>query len=332
MAGAAVPCEHRETTAFGGGKREGGQGVSVSGTIRVATRGSLLALAQTERVIAALRRIAPDCLYQPYIIHPEGDRDKTTPLAVLGGQGVFVVGVQEAVQDGRAHLAVHSAKDVPPATPEGLTIAAYPERVDPRDVFVSRHGVPLAELPAGATVGTSSRRRAVQALATNPGVRVIELRGNLDTRLRKSDTAQYDGIIVAAAGLERMGWADRATEYLPVATFVPAPAQGAIAVECRSDDADTIALLARIDDAEARTTVTAERAGLSAIGAGCRSPFALHAQQRGERLHLWGMMADEDGANARWLEEVAPGGESLPAGVHLARMLAGMRTNAEVRV
>lgn len=303
-----------------------------SGTIRVATRGSLLALAQTERVIAALRGIAPDYRYQPYIIHPEGDRDKVTPLAVLGGQGVFVVGVQAAVREGQAHLAVHSAKDVPPATPEGLTLAAYPERVDPRDVFVSRHGLPLAALPAGATVGTSSRRRAVQALATNPGIAIVELRGNIDTRLRKSATDEYDGIIVAAAGLERMGWADRVTEYLPVSTFVPAPAQGAIAVECRSDDTDTIALLAQIDDAGARTTVTAERAGLAAVGAGCRAPFALHAERRGKRLHLWGMMADEDGANARWLEEVAPGAEPFPAGVRLARMLAGIETEAGAQI
>lgn len=315
--------------ASGGDAWEGGQGVGVSGTVVVATRGSLLALAQTERVIAALRRVAPDRDYRPLIIHPEGDRDKTTPLAVLGGQGVFVVGVQEAVREGRAHLAVHSAKDVPPATPEGLTLAAYPERIDPRDVCISRHHLPLAALPAGATVGTSSRRRAVQALATNSRINVIELRGNLDTRLRKSATDEYDGIIVAAAGLERMGWSERVTEYLPVATFVPAPAQGAIAVECRSDDADTVALLAQIDDAAARTTVTAERAGLAAVGAGCRAPFALHAELRGERLHLWGMMADEDGANARWLEEVAPAAEPFPAGVHLARMLVG--TDAEVR-
>lgn len=296
--------------------------MSIAETVRVATRGSALALAQADRVIAALRAAAADHAYEIVIISTEGDRDKITPLTVLGGQGVFVVSVQEAVRDGRADLAVHSAKDLPPLTPDGLVVAAFPERVDPRDVFISRHGVPLASLPAGATVGTSSRRRGVQARAINPAIHVVELRGNLDTRLRKSTTAQYDGIIVAAAGLERMGWRERVTEYLSVGTFVPAPAQGAIAVECRADDDRTIALLARIDDARARTTVTAERAGLAAVGAGCRAPFALHAELRGERLFLWGMMADEDSENARWLEEVAPAGEPLAAGAHLAQLLA----------
>jgi len=296
--------------------------MGTTGTIRVATRGSALALAQAGLVIAALEAIYPAGAYEIVIVHSEGDRDKHSPLAVIGGQGVFTAAVQDAVRAGRANIAVHSAKDLPPATPTDLVLAAFLPREDPRDVFISRHDVSLAELPAGATVGTSSRRRGVQARATNADVAIIELRGNIDTRLRKSDTDAYDGIIIAAAGLARMGWTGRVTEYLPVYRFVPAPAQGAIGIECRADDVVTVALLARIDDAETRMAVTAERAGLVAIGAGCLSPFALHAEVRGERLHLWGMMADENAANAHWLDEVAPANDPLTAGAHLAELLA----------
>lgn len=296
--------------------------MGMSKTVRVATRGSALALAQAELVIAALRAVDDSHAYETVIVQSEGDRDKSTPLAVIGGQGVFTVAVQEAVRDGRADIAVHSAKDLPPSPLPDLVVAAFPPRADARDVFISRHSLSLMALPEGATVGTSSRRRAVQARTLNPRVEVVELRGNLDTRLGKSQSEAYDGIIVAAAGLARMGWSERVTEYLPVHRFVPAPAQGAIAVECRAEDDATYALLARIDHAETRLTVTAERAALVAIGAGCRSPFALHAQLRGERLHLWGMMADEDGANVRWLEQVAPASDPLAAGAHLAELLA----------
>ncbi len=291
-------------------------------TVRIGTRGSALALAQTERTIAALRAVDPSRTYETVIISTIGDTDKVTPLTVIGGQGIFTVPLQDAMLTGAVDLAVHSAKDLPPATPPGLVLAALPERVDPRDVFISRHDVPLTELPAGASVGTSSRRRGVQALAINPGVRIRELRGNLDTRLRKALTEDYDGIIVAAAGLERMGWDDRITEYLAVSTFVPAPAQGAIGVECRSDDAEIVALLAQIDDAPTRTAVNAERAGLIAVGAGCRAPFALHVELRGDRVALWGMMADDDAANARWLDEIAPIAHAERAGRDLAVRLA----------
>jgi len=297
--------------------------MGTTGTIRVATRGSGLALAQAGLVIAALETVDSAIAYEIVIVQSEGDRDKRSPLAVIGGQGVFTMAVQEAVRVGKADIAVHSAKDLPPATPADLVLAAFPPREDPRDVFISRHDVPLAELPAGATVGTSSRRRGVQARATNADVAIIELRGNLDTRLRKGEMEPYDGIIVAAAGLARMGWSDRVTEYLPVHCFVPAPAQGTIGIECRADDDATIALLARIDDAETRMAVTAERAGLVAIGAGCLSPFALHAEVRGERLHLWGMIADTEAMNARWLDAVAPANDPLTAGAHLAELLAG---------
>ena len=289
--------------------------------VRVGTRGSALALAQTALAIAALTAIDPDTTYEPAIIRTEGDRDKVTPLTVLGGQGVFTVALQDALLRGAVDMAVHSAKDLPPATPDSLILAAFLERADPRDVFISRHGVALTALPPGARVGTSSRRRAVQARAINPQVAIVELRGNLDTRLRKSTEPEYDGIIVAAAGLDRMGWQERITEYLPVEHFVPSPGQGAIVVECRADDAPLRAVLARIDHGPTRIAVTAERALLVAAGAGCTMPLAGYAELHGDTLLLWGMAAEMDYANARWVARTAPADDPFAAGWQLADAL-----------
>jgi hydroxymethylbilane synthase len=289
--------------------------------VRIGTRGSALAIAQTILVIEALRLIAPDMQFQQVIIRTEGDRDKVTPLTVIGGQGVFTASLQQALLRGDVDCAVHSAKDLPPLSPDGLTIAAFPERADPRDVFISRHGVPLAELPSGARVGTSSRRRMVQARAINPDIALVELRGNLDTRLRKSAEPEYDGIIVAAAGLDRMGWQERITEYLPVDRFVPSPGQGALAVECRAADTELVALLGRIDHAATRIAVTAERAFLAAARAGCVAPMAAYGEPEGELLHLHGMVADADLANVRWTTLTATVTDPEAAGHRLADAL-----------
>ncbi len=296
--------------------------------VRVGTRGSALALAQTTLAITALAAVDPDTIYEPTIIRTEGDRDKTTPLTVLGGQGVFTVALQDALLRGEADIAVHSAKDLPPATPDGLVLAALLERADPRDVFISRHGLSLAALPPGARVGTSSRRRAVQARAINAKIEIIELRGNLDTRLRKSTEPEYDGIIVAAAGLDRMDWQERITEYMPVDRFVPSPGQGAIGIECRADDAPLRATLARIEDAPTRITVTAERALLVAAGAGCTMPLAGYAELHGDTLRLWGMTAEMDARNPRWVTHTAPAADPFRAGWQLAEALGLI---AEVR-
>jgi hydroxymethylbilane synthase len=289
--------------------------------VRVGTRGSALALAQTALAIAALTALDPDSTYEPAIIRTEGDRDKTTPLTILGGQGVFTVALQDALLRGEADLAVHSAKDLPPATPDGLLLAALPERADPRDVFISRHGIRLAALPTGARVGTSSRRRAVQARAINPQIAIVELRGNLDTRLRKATEPEYDGIIVAAAGLDRMGWQEQITEYLPVDRFVPSPGQGAIGIECRADDVALRAILARIDHQPTRVAVTAERGVLSAAGAGCTMPLAAYVERHDETLRVWGMAADRDDANPRWIARTAPASDPERAGWQLAEAL-----------
>jgi hydroxymethylbilane synthase len=299
----------------------GGVAMSNPRVVRVGTRGSALALAQTALAIAALAVVDPHSTYEPTIIRTEGDRDKTTPLTVLGGQGVFTVALQDALRRGEADIAVHSAKDLPPATPDGLVLAAFPERADPRDVFISRHGLSLATMAPGARVGTSSRRRAVQARAINPRIAIVELRGNLDTRLRKSTDPEYDGIIVAAAGLDRMGWQERITEYLPTDRFVPSPGQGALGIECRADDAPLRAVLARIDHQPTRVAVTAERALLIAAGAGCTMPLAAYAARENDTLRLWGMAADLDGANARWITQTTPAADPFRAGWQLAEAL-----------
>ncbi len=301
----------------------------MSGTrvVRVGTRGSALAIAQTVLVIDALHAVAPDLQFEQVIIRTEGDRDKVTPLTVIGGQGVFTAALQRALLTGEVDCAVHSAKDLPPVTPDDLALAAFPERADPRDVFISHHGLPLDELPAGSRVGTSSRRRMVQARAMNPKVELVELRGNLDTRLRKSTEPAYDGIIVAAAGLDRMGWQERITEYLPVDRFVPSPGQGALAVECRAADTELAALIARIDHAPTRIAVTAERAFLAAARAGCVAPMAAYGEVDAETLRLHGMVADADLTNARWTTLAASTTDPEAAGRALADALnvAGVR-------
>lgn len=301
----------------------------MSGTrvVRVGTRGSALAIAQTVLVIDALQAVAPDVRCEQVIIRTEGDRDKVTPLTVIGGQGVFTAALQGALLRGEVDCAVHSAKDLPPVTPDGLALAAFPERADPRDVFISHHSVSLEELPPGARVGTSSHRRIVQARAINPHIALIELRGNLDTRLRKSTEPEYDGIIVAAAGLDRMGWQDRITEYLPVDRFVPSPGQGALAVECRAADTALAALIARIDYPPTRIAVTAERAFLAAARAGCVAPMAAYGMLDGEMLRLHGMVADADLTNARWTTLTVSAADPEAAG----RALADALHVAEVR-
>jgi len=273
--------------------------------LRLGTRGSALALAQTGRVVARLgdrgRRA------EPVVIRPEGDVDKSSPLTLIGGRGVFTSALSDAVLAGGVDAAVHSAKDLPSEGTAGLTLAAFPEREDPRDVLVSRHGLPLAELPPRPTIGTSSRRRATQVLQVRPDARIADLRGNLDTRLRKAlDPAAgsgLDAVVLAAAGIERMGWQAWITELLPLDRFVPAPGQGALAVETRTGDAATTAAVAAIDDPAVARAVRAERAFLRAIGAGCTTPVGAHVAAEGGRLRLRAMLAAEDGPRVEWADE-----------------------------
>ncbi len=224
-----------------------------------------------------------------------GDRYKETPFAALGERGIFVKELQRALLAGEVDVAVHSLKDLPSTLPAGLVLAAVPEREDPRDVLVSRRGLRLRDLPAGARLGTSSARRAAFLKALRPDFDVIPLRGNVDTRLRKALTEDYDGIILAAAGLGRLGLAGQVTEYIPPAIMPPAPGQGALAVEARADAAAVLDLLRRIDDPAARAATAAERAFMRVLGGGCTAAVGAYGRIADGRLSLLGAVAAPDG-------------------------------------
>jgi hydroxymethylbilane synthase len=254
-------------------------------------------------------------------VSTRGDADKQTPLSIIGGQAVFAKELQLATLAGEIDCAVHSVKDLTSSLPDGLLLGAVLERADPRDVLISRHAGGLAELPAGARVGTSSRRRIAQLRLARPDLEATELRGNVDTRVaRVLDDAStpYDAAILAAAGVERLGWSERVNQYLDVATFTPAPGQGAIGVECRADDASTRSLLAALGHAATNVEVSAERAYLRAVGGGCRSPLAAHARVEGDILRMWAMYADEEMRRIATAEDEA----DLEDGVALAERLA----------
>ncbi len=261
--------------------------------LRIGTRASRLALQQTELVAARLRRTAPDVAIEVVEITTAGDRDRTSPLTSGEGAGWFTSAIQEALLAGEVDVAVHSYKDLPTARPEGLVIAAVPERADPRDALVARDGGTLAELPEGAVVGTSSPRRAAQTLAIRPDLELRPIRGNVETRLEKVDAGEYDGALFAIAGLERLGLEGRASHVFGFEEMLPAPAQGALAVECRRDDAATLGLLTAIDDGDLRRLVSAERAFLAALEAGCSYPAAAYAESFGTTLKLHGLVAPE---------------------------------------
>ncbi|MCC6315308.1 MAG: hydroxymethylbilane synthase [Thermomicrobiales bacterium] len=269
--------------------------------LRVGSRGSALALAQAERVIALLRERAPTIEPHIEIIRTQGDIDRTSSLNVIGGRGVFTSALQEALARHQVDVAVHSAKDLPPLEPPGLIVAAFPEREDPRDVFVSRHGLSLGDLPPGPKIGTSSRRRSLQVRLLRPDAVIVDLRGNVDTRLRKAMETDLDGIVLAAAGVVRMGWVDRVTEWLPLDRFLPAPGQGALAVEARADDTPTLALLATIVDPDVTVPVEAERTFLRELGAGCTTPVGAHVRREDGLWVLRAMHATDDDEPV-WIE------------------------------
>ena len=263
--------------------------------LRLGTRGSQLALVQAALVVTRLREMYPSLIVDAHIVSTQGDRDKQTPLAIIGGQGVFVKDVHAGILTGAIDGAVHSAKDLTSTPPDGIALGALLDRGDARDVLISAHPGGLADLPPGARVGTSSRRRIVQLRRVRPDIVAVELRGNIDTRMSKvTEGGQLDGAIIAAAGVERLGHQARIAEYLSVDDFVPAPAQAALGVDCRAEDAAMIELLGSISEPRVCATVGAERAFLRTIGGGCRSPLAAHATLDGDRLTLRTMAASED--------------------------------------
>lgn len=272
-------------------------------TLRLGTRRSKLALAQARAYARVLAQHHADLEFEEVHIVTSGDRIQDRPLAAIGGKGLFIKEIEEALLDGRADFAVHSIKDVPAEIAPGLTIAVVPEREDPRDVLV---GATLASLPEGARVGTSSLRRSVLLRAVRPDLVVVPLRGNVDTRLRKLDEGQVDAIVLAYAGLRRLDLAERASEVLDPATMLPAVGQGALGIECRADDEAVRGLLAVTDHRETRLRVSAERGVMAAVGGSCQLPVAAYAERQNGEIWLRGMYAEADGSQVRRGEQRAP--------------------------
>lgn len=260
----------------------------------VGSRGSALALKQTNWVIGKLLSVHPDLVCHIKIIKTKGDKILDVALAKIGDKGLFVKEIEEALIAGEIDFAVHSAKDLPSEIPAELTIAAYPEREDPRDAYVSHKGT-LAQLPEGAVVGTSSLRRKAQLLHIRPDLRITDLRGNLDTRLRKLDEDHYDAIILACAGLNRLGLSDRITEVLDPETMLPAAGQGVLGVECRLDD-EVTEILGALDDPKVRSCISSERSLLASLNAGCQTPVAVLASLLdADKIELQALVASLDG-------------------------------------
>jgi hydroxymethylbilane synthase len=289
-------------------------------TLRLGTRGSALARWQTDYIAARLTAAWPGLVVEIEVLHTQGDRVLDKPLPLIGGKGLFTAELEEALHSGAIDLAVHSLKDLPTELPPGIVIGATPVRADVRDVVVSRSGHPLTALPPDAVVGTSSRRRAAQLLHACPLLRTADIRGNVDTRIRKAldPDGPYDAILLAAAGVERLARGDAITERVPLDLMLPAPGQGALAVQCRDEPA-LLALLAPLDDPATRVAVTAERAFLSGLGGGCSVPVAAYAELVDGRLHLRGRVASLDGrafvnvAGDALPEDAAVLGEALAA-------------------
>lgn len=262
--------------------------------VRIGTRGSRLALVQAEAVAAGLR--ARGAVVEIVPIRTSGDQLAEVALADFGGKALFIKEVEDALRVGHVDVAVHSLKDMPADLPPGLTLAAFPPREDPADVLVTRDGRGLADLPAGARVGTSSLRRRVLLLRMRPDLRDEPIRGNVDTRLRKLAEGHYDGIVLARAGLLRLGIEPPGTMGLPVDQFPPAAGQGILGVEARAGEAPLLELLATLDHTETRIQAEAERAFLHRLGAGCHTPVAGFARLDGAALSVAGLVASVDGA------------------------------------
>lgn len=259
--------------------------------LRIGTRGSQLALAQSALVADRLCAASPGLEISLVEIVTAGDRDQSSALSE--GVGWFTTAIQDALRRGEIDLAVHSYKDLPTSRPDGLVIAAVPLREDPRDAFVCRVAGSLRELPRGAVIGTSSPRREAQLRAMRPDLEYRPIRGNVDTRIRKVDDGDYAATVLALAGLRRLGLESRTTQVFSVDEMLPAPAQGALAIECRAGDAETLRHLATIDDPALRQVVAAERSFLAAVDVGCQFPAGAYAQPAGATLRLQGLLANE---------------------------------------
>jgi hydroxymethylbilane synthase len=287
---------------------------------KVGTRRSKLALTQTNWVVDQLKKFAPEANIELHEIVTKGDRILDVTLSKVGGKGLFVKEIEQSLFDRETDFAVHSLKDMPAELPEGLVIGAIPKRVDARDVLLSKDGKTLDELPQGALVGTSSLRRSAQILAHRPDIQIESLRGNIDTRMRKLEEGNFDAIILAAAGLERVNWEGNISQFLPVEISLPAVGQGALAIECRADDEETLALLRRLDDAQTRLAVTAERSFLHKLQGGCQVPIGAYATVgEGDLITLTGMVGSPDGT--QMFKNTASGHDPKALGIEVAEAL-----------
>jgi hydroxymethylbilane synthase len=293
--------------------------------LTIGTRGSRLALWQAEWVKGVLERTGhPASLKR---IKTSGDKITDVPLAKIGGKGLFVKEIEEALIRGDIHLAVHSMKDVPTLFPDGLHLSAMTEREDPRDALISRNGKRFTDLPRGARIGTSSLRRQSQLKHARPDLTIVPLRGNLDTRLRRLNDG-LDAVVLAVAGIKRLGWIARITELLEPELCLPAIGQGALGLECRMQDDRINTLLRPFNHAETRTCVTAERALLKRLEGGCQVPIAAYGRLRDDRLHLEGMVADVDGSRLIRDAITGPPEEAETLGVALAERLLSRGADA----
>ena len=283
-----------------------------------ATRPSALARWQTQWVISALRKVHTDLVCEEKVITTQGDRVLDKPLPEIGGKGLFTQELEHELLSGAVHCAVHSLKDLPVENPAGLTVGCVPARAEVRDALISKKGYTLETLPGGAVVGTSSLRRAAQILSTRPDLTNASLRGNVDTRLRKALDGQYDAIILAGAGLTRLGLEEHVTQWLPLDVMLPAPGQGALAVQCRVDDEETLSLLSALEDVPTRATVTAERQFLLGLGGGCAVPVAAYAAVSGQQsaISLTGLVASIDGKQL--IKVIGKGSDPKELGKQLA--------------
>lgn len=279
--------------------------------LKMGTRGSALALAQSGLIARELRRLAPGIEVETIVIKTSGDlfaaqSPQSAAALSSGGKGLFVKEIEEALAEGRVDFAVHSAKDLPAELAPGLMIAAYPEREDPRDVFIGRDGMTWDSLAAGSRIATSSLRRKVQLLMAKPGVEVQPMRGNVDTRLRKLQEGLCDCLVLAAAGLKRLGRGDIPHEPISTEVILPAPGQGALAVEARADRRDILDILGALDHSATRLEVELERSFLAALGGGCSTPLGALARAQGKTVELTVFWSDPEGRSALRLSDVCP--------------------------
>ena len=284
----------------------------------VATRPSLLAYTQTQQTVELLKAKNPDCEFEIVKISTHGDAVTNKPLTAFGGTGVFVKELENAILEGKADFAIHSLKDVPTIQPDKLMLAAFPTREDPRDVLLIRNGLSINQLNDHCVIGTGSPRRMVQIAELKPTATFVDLRGNIDTRLRKLDEGQYDAIVLAAAGLNRLGKQIDEKAFLPVDLCIPAIGQGTIAVECRKNDEKTIALLRTINNQDTETATAAERSFMKTIGGGCKFPLGAYATIENETVQLSVMLGNHYTQQIIRLSDKAATSEAEKLGIKLA--------------